>query len=270
MKIASWNVRGLNSARTQTTVARLIKKHRIDILGIQETKIEELEDLHQILLNKVPGWRAAHNFDVILGGRMVVCWNPQKIDVQIVQRTDQLVHCSMKCRITQVKMLLSFVYGLYTVVNRRTLWADLDMIGTTFIGPWLCLGDYNAYLKSSDKSGGPPITNYMVKDFDKCCTQNGLVDLNSTGFFYTWWNKHIWCKLDRALVNQLWLGAPFTSSAEFISFGTESDHTSCIVTVSEPGETSKRPFRYFNMGSAHPEYQNIVSESWTEEIGGTR
>lgn len=127
-------MRGLNSARTQTTVARLVKKHRIDILGIQETKIEKLEDLHQIFLDKVPGWRAAHNFDVILRGRMVVCWNPQKIDVQIVQRTDQLIHCSMKCRITQVKMLLSFVDGLYTVVNRRTLWADLDMTGTTVIG----------------------------------------------------------------------------------------------------------------------------------------
>lgn len=77
---------------------------------------------------------------------------------------------------------ISFIYDLYTVVTRRTLWADLDLIGRTLSGPWLCIGDYNAYLRPIDKSGSPPVTNYMVKDFEDCCTQNGLVDQTSTGF----------------------------------------------------------------------------------------
>lgn len=81
-------MQGFNSLRTHNAVARLIKKHCIDILAIQETKIEELEDLHQILVDKFPGWRDSHNFDIISGGRMVVCCNPQRMDVQILQRTN--------------------------------------------------------------------------------------------------------------------------------------------------------------------------------------
>lgn len=71
-------------------------------------------------------------------------------------------------------------------------------------------------------------------------------------------------------MNQQWIGASFDSSAEFISFGTESDHTPCIVIVSEPRGNSKRPFHCFNMWSAHPDLQNIVCRNWMEEIGGTR
>lgn len=46
MRVASWNVRGLNGPRTQRAVVHFLQKHRIDMMGLLETKIEELEDLH--------------------------------------------------------------------------------------------------------------------------------------------------------------------------------------------------------------------------------
>lgn len=57
MKVACWNVRGFNSALTQAAVFGLLKKYSIDICGILETKIEELSDLHNILLTRFYGWR---------------------------------------------------------------------------------------------------------------------------------------------------------------------------------------------------------------------
>lgn len=81
MKIASWNVQGFNGPHTQNAVVRLVKRHGIDVISILETKIEELEDLHHILVKKFGGWRATHNFDLIFGGRIVVCWNSQVVNL---------------------------------------------------------------------------------------------------------------------------------------------------------------------------------------------
>lgn len=126
MKIASWNVQGFNGPHTQNAVVRLVKRHSIDVISILETKIEELEDLHHILVKKFGGWRATHNFDLISGGRIVVCWNSQVVNLQVVQRHEQYIHCSLGCRRTQVNIQLTFVYGLYSVVAHRPLWVALE------------------------------------------------------------------------------------------------------------------------------------------------
>lgn len=57
------NVRGLNSPRTQEAVATFLKRHRLDVFCILETKIEDLANLHQILIERFGGWHATHNFE---------------------------------------------------------------------------------------------------------------------------------------------------------------------------------------------------------------
>lgn len=132
-----------------------------------------------------------------------------------------------------MELQITFVYGLYSVVARRPLWEALGCLGRGMTQPWLSIDNFNAYLKPTDKSGGPPVTGYMVRDFEDCCVQNGLPDLNSTGLHYTWGNGGIWCKLDRALVNQAWVGALFVTSSEFLAPGAHSDHSSCLVVLTE-------------------------------------
>ena len=50
---------------------------------------------------------------------------------------------------------------------------------------WLLLGDFNSILREEKKRNGKPVTAYQVKDFVNCCMVVGLVDVASTGFFYT-------------------------------------------------------------------------------------
>lgn len=112
--------------------------------------------------------------------------------------------------------------------------------------PSMCIGDYNSYLKPTDKARDNPVTGYMVKDFEECCVQAGLSVFPSMGLYYTWWNGHTWCKLDRVLLNQEW-----------------------IVSVKEPRERPICLFRYYNMWASHPEFQGIVQEVWSEETPST-
>lgn len=43
MKIISWNVRGLGSARKRTLIKELLKKEKADIVMQQETKLEVVD-----------------------------------------------------------------------------------------------------------------------------------------------------------------------------------------------------------------------------------
>lgn len=165
---------------------------------------------------------------------------------------------------------LTFISPLYSVVARRPLWHDMVEMGRGMRKPWLCIGDFNAYLKLTDKVGGPQVTGYMVRGFEDYCVQTGLSDLSSIGFHFTWSNGSIWCKLDRMWVNQEWLGAPFDTSAEVLAIGANSDHSPCVVTFKERGANPFRPFRYYNMWSNHLEFQGIVRDVWFEEICGTK
>lgn len=40
MKMAVWNVRGLNGPLTQNKVAKLCRQHNISIFGLLETKVK--------------------------------------------------------------------------------------------------------------------------------------------------------------------------------------------------------------------------------------
>lgn len=56
IKILSWNVRGLNDSRKQSTIKSLLMKWKADIVCLQETKIE---DWSQQLVNSLWGNRWA-------------------------------------------------------------------------------------------------------------------------------------------------------------------------------------------------------------------
>lgn len=161
------------------------------------------------------------------------------------------------------------MYRLCIVVTRRPLWKGLVTLGNGINQPWMFIGDYNAYLKPTEKSEGNSVTCYMSETLKNVVYKLGCLTYLPRGF-YTWWNGYTWCKLDRALVNHDWIGAPFISSVEFLPFGAHSDHAPCIVILKEPGERPIRPFRYYNMWVIHPEFQGIVREVWFEETLGTK
>lgn len=71
MKIACWNVRGLNGPLTQNKVAALCKRHNIDIFGLLETKVKK-DKISDIMCRKFRRWAFFSNHDTAEGGRIVI------------------------------------------------------------------------------------------------------------------------------------------------------------------------------------------------------
>ncbi|KAK4423208.1 hypothetical protein Salat_1903600 [Sesamum alatum] len=153
MKIGFWNVRGFNRPLKHNGVAHLIKNNRLCLLGILETKLHA-SAIPRIIHRSFPGWCQTNNFDAITGGRILVIWNPAVIDLHPEDISPQVIHCRVTDKSSRLSFYVSFTYGLYTVVNRRSMWDKLLELGQPLSMPWLILGDFNCVKSPEEKQFG--------------------------------------------------------------------------------------------------------------------
>ena len=141
----------------------------------------------------------ADDFQHKPNGRILIIWQADKVELDIIESTDQTIHCMAFCKSTSIKFSISFVYAFNTIVGRRPLWENLCNFNYSYELPWLLLGDFNNVLSSEEKANGRPVRTYEVRDFRNCCYEIGCSDLRATGVFHTWTNNSVWSKLDRAM-----------------------------------------------------------------------
>ncbi|KAK4733752.1 hypothetical protein R3W88_008013 [Solanum pinnatisectum] len=100
----------------------------------------------------------------------------------------------------------------------------------------------------------------------------GLMDLGFSGQKFTWSNKRgihhrIWKRLDRALVNDNWLGKmPQTNIIHLPSVG--SDHCPLLMEMTLKEEDHIRYFKFLNCWTDQPTFLDIVKACWEKNVEG--
>lgn len=94
--------------------------------------------------------------------------------------------------------------------------------------------------------------------------------MNYNGSFYTWCNnrrgsQRQHCKLDRVLVNSLWIQSHITAKATFGGFEV-SDHTPCVIVLKTDAPPTHMPFKFCDAWVHHPDFFLTVREAWSIEI----
>ncbi|XP_011079179.1 uncharacterized protein LOC105162756 [Sesamum indicum] len=105
------------------------------------------------------------------------------------------------------------------------------------------MGDFNCIKSPDEKQLGVAPTWYELKDFVDCCTTLGLLDIPTTGCYYT--------------------------CAHFNPPGCLSDHSPGIVSIFDPAPTKPKPFRFFNMWADHLDFLATVEARWNLSMEGT-
>lgn len=82
-------------------------------------------------------------------------------------------------------------------------------MGTSFGGPWACMGDFNALLYQADKQGGNLVASSSSGGFRSFLLNIGMVDVGFVGNPFTWTNgrfrrNFIQERLDRVMANGGW------------------------------------------------------------------
>lgn len=273
MKTFAWNVRGLNNDTRQLYIQKWLRANKPLIGGLLETHVAE-PNLQSTINSLVPGWKFEANYAADAdNGRIVVIWDP-RLSVIFYHKSPQLVMCGVLDPATKVAFTVAFVYARNIPEERIPLWNQLREFASSSLisqSPWLIMGDFNQVLSVSEVYSitRPVISPQGMATLSDCLQDCQIFDMAFRGCEFTWTNKSPSNpkarKLDRALINEKWLERFPDSSAFFDSPGS-SDHSPCLVSLSNELTSRKSRFMFFSMFTSHPEYHDLIREAWQDDI----
>ncbi|KAL6224666.1 hypothetical protein ACLB2K_003521 [Fragaria x ananassa] len=168
---------------------------------------------------------------------------------------------------------LVFVYAATTSVARRPLWSEIELINSSFTGPLLLVGDFNAILGAHEKSGGRLPTRVSCHEFQHMVDVCHLTQIDLKGSPFTWTNgrgvgSHIEMLLDRCFCSIPWLDSwPVTSCSTLVRHS--SDHNPLLISFKKYVAQGPIPFRFQKIWSGHSDFLKTVQAAWQSfEVSG--
>ncbi|PWA62241.1 RNA-directed DNA polymerase, eukaryota, Reverse transcriptase zinc-binding domain protein [Artemisia annua] len=186
------------------------------------------------------------------GSRIVLGWNVDAVDLNVVAMTDQLVHTFIRFKADKKELFCSFVYAHNRYTHRRPLWDNLGLHKQLVRNrPWCVLGDFNSALNLEDKIEGSLVIDIAMREFKECVDANELVDINCSGLQFTWTQKPRGLdgtlrKIDRIMDNLGFLDSFAGAHAIFQPYRV-SDHSPAIIHIPTTCKFKPRPFKLSNI-----------------------
>jgi hypothetical protein len=202
-KILSWNVRGLNEGKKRLRVKRLLSQWKVDIVCLQETKLELITPGLVQSLWSCPYVEWSHVASVGASGGILLMWDRRVVTKVEVCQGNFVVACSFRNTDDGLEWAFAGVYGPNRNSLRRLLWEELAGVMCLWEVPWCIGGDFNVTLFQSEGSGGARRRRAAVA-FADFTAEMGLMDLPLAGGVSTWSNSLSWSRLDRFLVSPEW------------------------------------------------------------------
>ncbi|XP_062099885.1 uncharacterized protein LOC133805739 [Humulus lupulus] len=137
----------------------------------------------------------------------------------------------------------------------------------------MVLGDFNAPFSGDDRSGGCSIASVELVDPIGWKTNAKMEAIESMGSYFTWTNNQeglarIYSKIDHALINEEWLDI-FPHCLAVFKWEVVSDHCSCVVSNIPLEAMRTKLFRFDNFWSSHPDFNQLVLNSWRAPVHAT-
>ncbi|XP_057444496.1 uncharacterized protein LOC130736723 [Lotus japonicus] len=270
MKMISWNCRGLGTPRAVGALRKLITMERPDLVFLMETRKKAFE----IQKTKMPSG-LVHSIGVDCNGEGksrgggLACYWSSSLDVNIISLSSNHIQMEVTTTIIDSKMVVTGIYGHPEAPQKWRTWELIKKLTPDPEVPWLCLGDFNEVLKSSEKTGGNPINFVGAQAFQEAMDFCGLRDMGFSGFQFTWSNMRptpntIQERLDRALVNECWTEHwPHTHVSHLDRFN--SDHNPIYVIFSKAKRQKKkkiRLYRFEEMWLQEEDCRHVIHHSW--------
>lgn len=151
MDIMCWNARGVASTKFRYNMMELINKHRMYILFVCEPRISGSKALVVI---KSLGYSCFEVVDSVgFSGGLWLCWNDDKVSVEVIGTTDQSISAVISCP-GQPPWMFTAIYAKPCRYIREQIWEYLNFVAQSHQMPWLLVGDFNEMLNCDDKLGG--------------------------------------------------------------------------------------------------------------------
>jgi endonuclease/exonuclease/phosphatase family metal-dependent hydrolase len=259
-KIVTWNVRGLNKEKKRLRVRRLLRQWKVDIVCLQETKLEMVTHGLVQSLWSCPyvewSYVASHG----ASGGILLMWDRRVVSKVDVCQGSFVAACSFRNVDDGMEWAFAGVYGPNMDAHRRQLWEELAGLMCIWELPWCIGGDFNVTLFHNERSGGAR-RRREVADFADFTAEMGLMDLPLAGGVSTWANNLSWSRLDRFLVSLDWeLSYPGLMQKKLLRVC--SDHAP-IVLMRGCERIGKSAFKFENMWLKEEGFVDKVKSWWS-------
>ncbi|KAB5534530.1 hypothetical protein DKX38_017616 [Salix brachista] len=153
----------------------------------KEVLHENVEKVHRGL--NLTGWNFFSNGTSGNTTRIIIGWDSTECNVHCIHSAQQWMTCEVRILNSNMRLTVTFVYGMNTPADRQDLWAYLcrHSFGQGQRS-WLLMGDFNATLKASDSKGGDVRWAGHKNDFGYCLLAAQLHSISYSGLRYTWHN----------------------------------------------------------------------------------
>ncbi|KAJ8419799.1 hypothetical protein Cgig2_030528 [Carnegiea gigantea] len=162
----------------------------------------------------------------------------------------KFIHCKATQLATMKGFYITFIYRANQELQRRGLWKDLKNSTNSIDDAWCILGDFNTVEYTGDRIGG-------IESFGDCIIACELQELRSIGPYYTWTNKTIYTRIDRAFVNTYWFN-PFAFCQVTYMKNTLSDHTALVMDIPWCPKP-KTIFQFCYLGVRDPSFLPLIA-----------
>ncbi|XP_030964070.1 uncharacterized protein LOC115985243 [Quercus lobata] len=271
MKILSWNCQGLGNPWTVRSLRDIVRVQAPTVCFLMETRLDkegfdrQLGDLpfpNKIIVKQPNS-----------GGGLALIWRAG-VQMELINFTMNHILVKVTAEDGFVWFLTGF-YGWPEACQRGKSWALLNHLRSFVDGPWVCIGDFNAILNSSEKLSNTPPQQRLMDDFRQALDMVHLFDLGFEGYPFTWNNRrpgyaNTKQRLDRAVGNEAWRAKFCFSKVTHLS-SYASDHLPIVLHVKGGKKWQGRVCRGFKFEEAWllwDDCEAVVEEAWGK--GGVR
>lgn len=124
MIILSWNIRGVNDSFKIHEFRRITSEKGLDLCAILETRVrkENIDKINKKLGRK---WTWVHNYAFFPKDRIWVGWDTVSVTINIDAISEHVVSVIVCDKEGSEQIIVTFVYGLHTIHDRKNIWLDL-------------------------------------------------------------------------------------------------------------------------------------------------
>jgi exonuclease III len=258
-----WNCQGLGKGIKIEFLKELIRKERIDFIGIQETNKKSFEDswLQSISSNRNFAWFWSPAKG--RSGGLLVGLDADVFDIRQVDKGDFMIKVLLAHKESGFIWNFINVYGAAQNDYKQIFLTELASFCSNCNYPMLIGGDFNILRKESDKNK-PGGTNCWNSLFNSIIDVNSLIELDLSGRMYTWSNNReppTFEKLDRFLASPEWV-LQFKDVVVTGLDRTLSDHVPLYLKT-DSSVSPKRDFRYELCWNFRSNFKEIIWKSWS-------
>ncbi|KAL5144990.1 LINE-1 retrotransposable element ORF2 protein [Glycine soja] len=258
--------RGLGRGIKWASIRSMVRRQKIDLLCLQETKKESMDkDVCKAL------WGCS-DFDwecvpaVNTAGGLLCVWDSFNFRVESKIAERGFIMLEGVWRAEDHRLVVVNIYAACDLAAKRLLWQRLsDLKRQSQVQSWCLVGDFNCIRNPDERMGTNPChpDSSIIAEFNEWLADMEVEDIPCSGKTFTWFRPNGACKsrLDRVLLSDEWV-SKWPDSAQHNLQRNYSDHCP-IMLQSKITDWGPKPFRFFNAWLQDKDLYKVVKDCWT-------